>query len=166
MDGPELVPCEKLEPIPDLGGGPLPRPCAYFAMVYYFLVIIASCVAIYMMPSYVSEFVDDEIWVETALFSAFWSLLVVEILFIGLCSFVSTLKDVIQNKSLVGSLHHLFPTVDAAIVDDFVYKSETGEQSAHPSQEHSKRKFPGEANSKRLNTFKIRPIGVRTLCVH
>jgi len=126
MDGPELVPCEKLDPIPNLRGGPLPRFCKHFAMAYYALVLCCSCVAIIIVPKFIPAYVESRVWIETLLFSLFWSVLVVEILLVVFCALVGSVKNLCKNLNLSTTLEELFPTIDAASVDDYVYKNEAG----------------------------------------
>ena len=126
MDGPELVPCEKLDPLPELGGGPLPRFCVYFAMVYYILVILGSIAVMIIIPKLMPSYVESGVWLETVLLSLFWSVLAVDMLVVFFCAAIGTVKNLCKNLSLTSTLQSLFPTVDAAIVDDYVYRSEAG----------------------------------------
>ena len=126
MDGPVLVPCEKLDPIPDLGGGPLPRFCVHFAMIYHILLIFGSCIIVVLFPKFFPAYMDSAVWTETVFFAVFWSVLVVEILVVGFCTIFDTAKNLNRNAGTPETLQELFPIVDAATVDDFVYKSEAG----------------------------------------
>nr|CAB3258556.1 polycystic kidney disease 1-related protein-like [Phallusia mammillata] len=122
MDGPELVPCEKLDPIHQAKTAPLPRQCSFIAWAYYVatLLICALC-TVYGAEKYLVD-TDFDRWIETSCFALFWTVVVIEILFVFVSTFVATLRSFLSRSSEQSTLEELFPTVDSAQVDDYAYK--------------------------------------------
>ena len=141
MDGPVLVPCEKLDPIPDVSSGPLPRQCSYVATIYYVLIICGSAVVVVVLPL-LKGYLNFGVWFDTSLFAAFWSFLVVEMGLVVICAVVSSLRNHLKMRSLSETFSELFPTIDAAAVGDHVYRSQTGNIPCSVAQQESE----GERN--------------------
>ena len=126
MDGPVLVPCETLDPIRPTRKGSLPPQCAQLAMIYYALLFVSSLSTLITLPRLTFFHIDCTLWLETSIFSFFWSFLVIEMLMVFISTLYVTVRNKLQNYSLIEIASDLFPTVEAASVDDYVYKSQTG----------------------------------------
>jgi len=122
MDGPELVPCEKLEPMPKMRSGYLPRACTWVGWAYYALTgVISAFCAIYGVAKYLGD-TDFDVWMETWCFALFWTVVAVEVIVVLVMSVLASIWDVVTKRSLHTTLEELFPTVDSAPVDDYAYK--------------------------------------------
>ncbi|XP_076802318.1 uncharacterized protein LOC143446536 isoform X2 [Clavelina lepadiformis] len=122
MDGPILVPCEKLAPLPQTWSGLLPPECVHVGWVYYVTASIIACAVVIYGAANVMEDIDVGIWLETVFFALFWTLLVIEVLVIFMSSFVSTCVSLFMDTELSEVLPNLFPSVEVAAVDDYSYK--------------------------------------------
>nr|XP_039263739.1 uncharacterized protein LOC120339640 [Styela clava] len=122
MDGPELVPCEKLEPIPQDFSALLPRGCRKLAWLYYALACLCSCgVTIYGSLILIRSY-DLGPWLECIMFAAICVLVLVEglliFIFAMLASIYSSLKWMLSDEPLWNMLDRMFSTSDVSSVTE------------------------------------------------
>lgn len=122
MDGPELVPFAKLEPIPELQSAPLPKFCRKIVMFFYtFMCLISITVVLYgSMTSMFS--MDFGPWFEQVIVGFMLTLYVSEPLVLLMVSFVILVFDKVNQRNTEERLSmfcdFVYPTENVAMPND------------------------------------------------
>lgn len=122
MDRPELVPCEKLKPIPRELNSLLPRNCRKLAWIYYIIICVFACAGTLCGSIHTVRSYDFCVWLECVLVSLISTMMFSEGLIIFLMalgfSAYNFIRWLVISDDLVSLLDRMYPNVDLSGPDE------------------------------------------------